>query len=302
VDEELWTASGWTQPNQTFEASPLARSIADELSVPAYNFVSDKDVKVYLPKPPWTDSLVELMLSVAEPEREVLVQLLHAHRGNSDAFTSDPRLGQLQPELRGLVVDYVSAPEPHGPPYVVVSRTFPTMRYLERLFRTGALTAKGNVPGCSKAHELSRDDWGGLSIAIGGDAWRLGVWPIGKASATGGGVFENLRIEREQVLSVFPADVVTTGAVIGAVLETVELCSARPAENASNRKPMRRTKPAAAAEALKRLFPYGRPSLTVDELGRELKLKAPEVGTCSLRTLTRAISLAWPTAAPTQAK
>ncbi len=78
-----------------------------------------------------------------------MLELLRTHRENSDRFRSDPRLGQLSPELRRLAVDYVSAPEPHGPPDVFVREAFPTIRYLERLFRTGALSATANRPGCA---------------------------------------------------------------------------------------------------------------------------------------------------------
>ena len=130
--------------------------------------------------------------------------MLHTHHGKSDAFRSDPRLVQLSLELRRLAVDYVSAPEPHGPPCVLVRGTFPMTRYLEHLFRTGALTAEGNAPGDPKAYKLSRADWAGLEIAVGGNAWRLGVWRIGKVITAGEGVLRTLRVERETVLSVFP--------------------------------------------------------------------------------------------------
>jgi hypothetical protein len=61
-------------------------------------------------------------------------------------------------------------------------------------------------------------------------------------------------------------------------------------------------KPEAAAQALTRLFPNGRPSLTVPELIRELNTKAPGIGIVSPRTMSRAIPLAWPTTVPKRAK
>jgi excisionase family DNA binding protein len=108
-----------------------------------------------------------------------------------------------------------------------------------------------------------------------------------------------VRVEREAVLNVFPADFVAAHLAIGSVLGTVDLSSPRPADNASNTKP---TKPKVAAQALIRLFPSGRPSLSGAELALELKTKAPEIGTISGRTLTRAISEAWSRAEPKPAK
>ena len=84
--------------------------------------------------------------------------------------------------------------------------TFPTIRYLEHLFRTGVLCAIANRPGEPKAYELSKLDWAGLEIASGRDSRRLGVWRIGNVSMEGGGDFENVRVEREAVLRVFPAE------------------------------------------------------------------------------------------------
>jgi hypothetical protein len=111
-----------------------------------------------------------------------------------------------------------------------------------------------------------------------------------------------VRVEREAVLNVFPADFVAAHLAIGSVLGTVDLSSPRPADNASNTKSTKPTKPKAAAQALIRLFPSGRPPLSGPELTLELKAKAPEIGTISGRTLTRAISEAWPPAEPKPAK
>jgi hypothetical protein len=57
--------------------------------------------------------------------------------------------------------------------------------------------------------------------------------------------------------------------------------------------PRKPTKRAAAAQALGRLFPSGRPPHTRDELLRLLK-KEPGLETLSPSTLERAIAIAWP--------
>jgi hypothetical protein len=87
----------------------------------------------------------------------------------------------------------------------VLIRGFPTVQYLEHLFRTGVLKATANLPGDPRAYEMSRADWVGLEIACGGDLQRLGVWRSGKVSVAGEGDFENVRVEREAILKAFPA-------------------------------------------------------------------------------------------------
>jgi hypothetical protein len=199
----------------------------------------------------------------------------------------------LSAELRRVAIDYFSAPEPHGPPHVFIRGTFPTIQYLERLFRTGVLSATANLPGEPKAYELSKADWAGLEIACGGDLRRLGVWRTGQVSIKGEGDFENVRVEREAILKAFPAD---QGRSVGTIERSLR------GDSASNGKTVRPTKQMIAAQALTELFPNGRPPLTGPEFIRELEAKAPQIGTISSRTMTRAISLAWPTAAPNRAK
>ena len=94
--------------------------------------------------------------------------------------------------------------EKQGKIRTVQRNEFPTLRYLERLFRLGRLVASGNLPGDPRAQAISTMDWAGLHIAVGGDAKRLSVWRAGKVSNKGEGDFENVRVSREQVLREFP--------------------------------------------------------------------------------------------------
>jgi hypothetical protein len=206
VGAELWAASGWTPPSQIFAPPPMAQEIADEIGFPIYLGLFNKDIQIRLPKRAHADALLALWAEAPDFERALLVDLARAYSKNEDGFRSDPRLEQLSPELRNVAIDYFLSPEPHGPPHVFIRGTFPTNRYLERLFRTGALTATANLPGEPKAYELSKADWAGLEIACGGDLQRLGVWRTGKVGATGEGVFENVRVARDAVLTAFPAD------------------------------------------------------------------------------------------------
>ena len=83
--------------------------------------------------------------------------------------------------------------EKEGKIRTVQRNEFPTLRYLECLFRLGRLVASGNLPGDPRAQAISTMDWAGLHIAVGGDAKRLSVWRAGKVCNKGEGDFENVR-------------------------------------------------------------------------------------------------------------
>jgi len=169
----------------------------------------------------------------------------------------------------------------------------PRLGGLLRLFRTGVLKASANLPGDPRAYEISRADWAGLEMSDTGRG-RLGVWRIGSRGKTEKGDFEDVRIERELVLKVFPAKPAEDVAV-----EMNAGFSPRSASSPGKAKPR---EPEAAAQALIRLFPDGRPPLSRSELCRELQRRAPELGSISDSTIKRAITLAWPTAGSNRVK
>jgi hypothetical protein len=159
------------------------------------------------------------------------------------------------------------------------------------LFRSGILKAWANLPGDPRAYEISKADWAGLEIVPSGSS--LIVWRIGHRRPGAMGDFENVRVERESVLTVFPAN---------SVLETPDVSdrsSPGSTDSASSARPL---KPEAAAQALIRLFPDGRPSLSRNELRRELQNRASGIGGVSDSTIKRAIALAWPAAGSTRVK
>ena len=164
--------------------------------------------------------------------------------------------------------------EPDGPPELGLREEFPTIDYLLNLFRAGRLAAIANLPGEPKACELSKGDWAGLVIMVGGDPPRLGVRRDGSEAGESG--FENVRVEREQVLKVFPPNPVAAQTA-SSNPENAERSSPRQTGVASTGKPSKVT---AVAEALARLFPGGRPSHTRDELLRQLQSNVPEIRNC----------------------
>lgn len=192
--------------------------------------------------------------------------------------------------------DLVTRVAANGSRQVVRREEFPTVDYLTNLLRVGSLTAIANLPGEPKAYEISTANWALLESAVGGEPRRLGVRRIGSEAGESG--FENVRVEREQVLKVFPPNPVAAQTASSGSPENAERSSPRQTGAASTGKPSKVT---AAAEALARLFPGGRPSHTRDELLRQLRSKAPEVHSISLRTLSRAIERAWPSAEPNRA-
>jgi hypothetical protein len=104
--------------------------------------------------------------------------------------------------------------------------------------------------------------------------------------------FSKVLVSAKDVLAAYPAaDDIRASAGL----------SLRPTADSPRRKRASPTKLEAAAEALKRIFPTGRPTLNRGELIQELRDKAPAIGSVSDRTMTRAIALAWPTAKPNRA-
>jgi hypothetical protein len=147
------------------------------------------------------------------------------------------------------------------------------------LFRSGTLKAWANLPGDPRAYEISKADWAGLEIVPSGSSHGLIVWRIGNRRPGAKGDFEDIRVERESVLKVFPADATER------VPETGKR-SAPHSEN-STAKP-KLTKRQAVAEALKELFPNGS-SRTDKELCQLLQERI-EIGAVSESTVKRAIS------------
>jgi hypothetical protein len=117
---------------------------------------------------------------------------------------------------KGLRVERPKAPADdasqaaiHGPPFVFIREPFPTIKYLEHLFRSGRLAAIGNLPNDPRAKKISGEDWAVLEIACGGDFDRMTVWRAGRVEDQGRGDFENVSVKREDVLREFPAEAVT---------------------------------------------------------------------------------------------
>ena len=162
--------------------------------------------------------------------------------------------------------------------------SFPINDFLLFGFQTGKLTAVRNPPGEAGARELSRADWASLEI-VGGDHERLFVR---RRRATGSRAPDDVRVDRATVLEVFPEDGV-------APAKTPQLAKRSRAQ----RKVLLQD---AAAEALVRLCGSERPML----LSRKEILDALRVEfnrpSLSLKTLERAMKLAWPSASSERVK
>ena len=108
----------------------------------------------------------------------------------------------------------------------------------------------------------------------------------------GGPAFSRVLVKSADVVATYPP---IKGEPINIVARSLL------ASEESSQELVNRTKAKAASEELKRLFPSGRPPMTRNELIRKLKENAPTIGSISARTMTRAIGLAWPSAAPKRA-
>src|SRR5208337_3915640 len=102
VGAELWAASGWTPPSLVFEPPPMAQKVADEVGFPIYLGLFNKDIQIRLPKRAHADALLALWAEAPDFQRSLMDDLARAYSKNEDGFRSDPRLGQLSPELRDV--------------------------------------------------------------------------------------------------------------------------------------------------------------------------------------------------------
>ena len=84
---------------------------------------------------------------------------------------------------------------------------FPTVSYLEHLFRSGLLRAMGTNDK-PRALTITASDWSGLRLwALVGTRNRMCVWHLDHIRTTGTGDFaRSVRVERDQVLREFPAE------------------------------------------------------------------------------------------------
>ena len=207
VNLELWRESGLPMPEDAYIVPMAAERLASELDVPVFWMLTDASLEARFPRCQPTEALLDACSRASKSEREVLLSVWRGTRpGDEQSWLDFPATASLSPELLQRLSDYVNREEVHGPWRLLRGATFPIEEYLLHLFRTGQLTAHANPPGNPAAHLLTKPDWGGLEIAVGGDLRRLFVWRAGRVAISGMGDFENVRVEREEVLREFPEE------------------------------------------------------------------------------------------------
>jgi hypothetical protein len=204
IDAELWAASGSPPPESQFTAPPLLAAYAEKhrlTRLPSTKTSTSFDRG---------NRLSAACSRLGLPHQAVCRKysaLFRGRSGDEGAILTDPLIAKLSPDLTARVQEYISRREPHGPPHVFIREPFPTIKYLEHLFRLGKLEASGNLPGDPRAQAISGDDWGGLEIAVGSDQERLGVWMRGQIKRTGRGDFEYVRARARRNASRVPCSV-----------------------------------------------------------------------------------------------
>ena len=205
VNLELWRASGWPIPENAYIASMAVERLANDLGVPIFQVLNDASLEVQFPRCEATDRFLQAYSRAGEGDLQILQSLFRGARPEDEGTWLDaPATASLSPELLRRLSDCVNREEVQGPPRLPRHATFPIEDYLLQLFRTERLTAHANLPHDPVARPLTKPDWGGLEIAVGGDRKRLSVWRIGGGTKIGGGDFENVRVEREVALREFP--------------------------------------------------------------------------------------------------
>jgi hypothetical protein len=212
---ELWTASGfdrtpYRQWVKVFPRSPEQETLKIRMAtLPYFERCQVRQALEALG--------IEEECAATDRLQEAVIAL-RRRRGIEEKRSAIDRIESA--ELRQLVETAASAPEAHGPYQLVERFPFPTGQYLVLLFRSGRLAATGNLPNEIRALKLSPDDWAGLEIGISDDTRRLGVWRIGRTANRsvilarkvlhpGSGDIENVRVQREEILKVFPANATT---------------------------------------------------------------------------------------------
>ena len=203
VEGELWAASGWNPSVREFVPPTGVQKIAEETGRPAYEVFSEDGLYIVRPGSSAANAFRRAWMYAAASDRTIVMDLFAAHGDDKTLILSHPRLAGLAPGLVQCIGAYVAAPEAQGPPEVFVRELFPTVKYLEHLFRIGRLQAIGNLPNDPRALAITESDWGGLEIGVGGDRSRMCVWRLDQIRAAGLGDFENVRVDREQVLRLF---------------------------------------------------------------------------------------------------
>ncbi len=206
VGGELWAASGWSPKIEPFDPPPILKRYAETTGRPAYRSYWYKDKRVEEPFDAKLQKLVDACRLATEEDRAMVVELIQdLERGNLTGL-EEARLKKLPIGLRADLVTWLREPKVQGPPNVYTREPFPTLKYLESLFRTGRLKAVAQVPGEPHTVEISIADWSGLMIGVGGRNQRMSVWREGHFQTIGEGDFENVRVARAEVLREFPSE------------------------------------------------------------------------------------------------
>ena len=142
--------------------------------------------EVRFPRCEPADALLDAFSRAGEGDLQILQSLFRGARPEDQGTWLDaPATASLSPELLRRLSDYVNREEVQGPWRLPRHATFPIEDYLLQLFRTGRLTAHATLPDDPVALLLTKADWGGLEIAVGGDLRRLSVWRAGRVAKIG---------------------------------------------------------------------------------------------------------------------
>jgi len=206
VEGELWTASGLKPAVSKFVPPAGVLSIAARTGRPTYEVYSEDGLFVVRPLSLAASAFRRAWLYASSNDRAIATNLFATSGDDKTRILSHPRLAELASGFAQSIRTYIAAPETQGPPHVFIREPFPTVEYLEHLFRSGRLQAIGNLPDDPIALAMTEADWSGLEIAVGGDRQRMCVWRFGHIRATGQGDFENVRVGRDAVLREFPEE------------------------------------------------------------------------------------------------
>lgn len=206
VDGELWAASGWAPRLRKYLPAAATEKIARGRDSQRFALLLYNNVRAERPINLKAVALNRAWTFSSPNERAAIVSLFREYDLADARMLSDSKFSGLPVHLAATIREFIGSPEAQGPPRIFIRDLFPTLKYLEHLFRVGRLHAIGNLPKDPRAVPITVADWSGLEIGVGGDHERLGVWRVGQISIRGNGDFESVRVSKEEILKEFPID------------------------------------------------------------------------------------------------
>jgi hypothetical protein len=159
VEGELWAASGVKAAVSNFVPTAGVWDVAERTGRPTYEVYSEDSLFVVRALSLAASAFRRAWTYASSSDREIATHLFATSGDDKTRILSHPRLAELASGFAQSIRTYIAAPETHGPPHVFIRELFPTVKYLDHLFRNGRIQGIGNLPNDPRALEMTVSDW-----------------------------------------------------------------------------------------------------------------------------------------------